>query len=198
MLPITPFPTGVPEDSHSSTRDRVKILLADGLAVTEIAARLGVSKPTVCFHKRSLGIEADSKFSRRYDWKEIRAHYDAGHSMRECQLKFGFSGAAWSSAVERGDVQPRPRAEEPDSLFAVGVKRNRYHLKRRLLRDGLKDPWCEECGIAEWRGRSLSLELHHINGDGRDNRRENLQLLCPNCHSLTDNWGGRARAARAA
>ena len=48
-----------------------------------------------------------------------------------------------------------------------------------------------ECGIAAWRGRPLALELHHINGDGRDNRLENLTLLCPNCHSQTDSWGGR-------
>jgi 5-methylcytosine-specific restriction endonuclease McrA len=39
--------------------------------------------------------------------------------------------------------------------------------------------------------RPLSMQLHHINGDGSDNRLENLQLLCGNCHSQTDNWGGR-------
>jgi 5-methylcytosine-specific restriction endonuclease McrA len=38
--------------------------------------------------------------------------------------------------------------------------------------------------------------LHHINGDGRDNRLENLALLCPNCHSQTENWGGRAVTRR--
>ncbi len=38
---------------------------------------------------------------------------------------------------------------------------------------------------------TLSLELHHVNGDGQDNRLENLMLLCPNCHSQTDTWGAR-------
>jgi hypothetical protein len=65
----------VSEDSHSSTKDRVKALLLEGLSVTEIARRLGVSKPTVCFHKRTLGIEIDSKFGRRYDWVEIRDRF---------------------------------------------------------------------------------------------------------------------------
>jgi 5-methylcytosine-specific restriction endonuclease McrA len=43
------------------------------------------------------------------------------------------------------------------------------------------------------RGRPLSMALHHVNGDGRDNRLENLQLLCPNCHSQTANFSARGR-----
>lgn len=195
MLPITPFPNGVSEDSHRPTKELVEALFGEGLTVTQIADRLGVSKPTVCFHMRTLGISGDGRFSRRYDWAEIREYYETGHSMRECQAKYGFSSAAWSEAVRRGDIEPRPRAEAHERLFTKGVKRNRYHLKRRLLVEGLKEPVCENCGITEWRGRLLSLELHHINGDGTDNRLENLSLLCPNCHSLTDNWGGRAKRA---
>jgi predicted HNH restriction endonuclease len=42
------------------------------------------------------------------------------------------------------------------------------------------------------------MELHHVNGDGTDNRLVNLKLLCPNCHSQTANWGGRAKSARVA
>jgi Homeodomain-like domain/HNH endonuclease len=197
VLPITPFPNGVSEDSHPPTKHRVKLLLERGWTVTEIARHLGVSKATVCFHKRTLGIGRDSRFSRRYDWTEIRRHYEAGHSMRECQALFGFSGAAWSQAVRRGDIEPRPRAVPPDNLFCIGDKRNRFHLKRRLLRDGLKEARCEGCGLTHWRGAVLSLELHHKNGDGRDNRLENLEFLCPNCHSQTDNWGGKGKVRAA-
>ena len=101
MLPITPFPNGVSEDSQSPTKDLVAALLLDGWSVTEIARHLGVSKPTVCFHKRSLGMEIDSRFSRRYDWAAVCKYYEDGHSMRECQIAFGFSGGAWSDAVAR-------------------------------------------------------------------------------------------------
>jgi RNA polymerase subunit RPABC4/transcription elongation factor Spt4 len=186
----------VSEDSHPTTKERVKALLLEGLTVTEIARRLGVSKPTVCFHKRSLGVDVDSRFSRRYDWVEIRAYYEAGHSMRECQVEFGFSGAAWSEAVRRGDIDPRPRGASVEEIFVDGTVRNRYYLKGRLIAKGLKTRACEECGLSEWRGEPLALELHHINGDRNDNRVENLQLICPNCHSITPNWGGRAKTVR--
>lgn len=50
---------------------------------------------------------------------------------------------------------------------------------------------CNECGIDTWHGKTIPLELDHINGKSQDNRIENLRLLCPNCHSLTDTWRGR-------
>ncbi len=69
----------------------------------------------------------------------------------------------------------------------------RDHLKRRLLKAGLLPNHCQTCGISQWRGRPLPLELHHVNGNGQDNSLANLELLCPNCHSQTNSWGGRNR-----
>jgi 5-methylcytosine-specific restriction endonuclease McrA len=106
---------------------------------------------------------------------------------------FGFSRNAWWDAIRRGVISPRPRLEPIESILSRGKRRNRYHVKLRLLAAGLKEERCEQCGLAEWLGRAPSLELDHVNGDGRDNRLENLALLCPNCHSQTDTWGGRNR-----
>ena len=66
-------------------------------------------------------------------------------------------------------------------------------LRERLLKEGLKEHKCEnpKCGLSEWHNLPIPLQLHHINGDRTDNRLENLQLLCPNCHALTDNYCGR-------
>lgn len=61
----------------------------------------------------------------------------------------------------------------------------------RLLQAGLKENRCERCDISEWRGKPLNMQLHHINGDGLDNRLENLEFLCGSCHSQTDTYGGR-------
>ena len=63
----------------------------------------------------------------------------------------------------------------------------------RLMREGFLEPLCSRCGLDAWLGGPLSLCLHHINGNGRDNRLENLTLLCPNCHSQTENFAGRRR-----
>ncbi|HEY2770120.1 MAG TPA: HNH endonuclease [Solirubrobacteraceae bacterium] len=192
---ITPRRDGLARP-HGTTRLAVEKLLEDGLTLTQIAGRLNISKPTVCFHMRRLGIPVSSGADRRYDWNEIRAYYDAGHSIADCRRCFGFSRDAWAAAVARGDVAPRPRLELLEAVLVNGRRRNRSHVKLRLLMAGLKDSRCEICGLADWRSRPISLELHHVNGDGLDNRVENLQLLCPNCHSQTDTWGGRNKLAR--
>jgi 5-methylcytosine-specific restriction endonuclease McrA len=77
-------------------------------------------------------------------------------------------------------------------LLVVGRKTSRHNLKKGLLREGLKENRCEQCGISTWRGSELNAQLHHRNGDGMDNRLENIQFLCANCHSQTDTYGGRS------
>jgi 5-methylcytosine-specific restriction endonuclease McrA len=135
----------------------------------------------------------DPKCARRYDWGEIQKFHDAGHSRRECQRHFGFSAGAWSSAVKRKALIARPKAMPLEELLVVGKKRGRWNIRLRLIAAGLKENCCEACGISDWRGRPLTMELHHRNGDGRDNRLENLVFLCPNCHGQTPNYGTRNR-----
>ena len=48
---------------------------------------------------------------------------------------------------------------------------------------------CIRCGISEWLGEELTLQLHHKDGDSKNNNRENLECLCPNCHTQTNTWG---------
>lgn len=173
------------------TREKVAELLADGLSQNAIAATLGISKATVSYHARNLGKPRDERCNRRYDWAAVQAYYDEGHSIAECRKRFGFSTQTWNAARLRGDVVSRPLAPPLDLLLVKGVRRTSYHLKNRLIAAGLKRNCCEICGVTEWLERPLVMALHHVNGDNTDNRLENLQVLCPNCHSQTESFSGR-------
>lgn len=68
------------------------------------------------------------------------------------------------------------------------------HLKKKY------DNKCQQCNTGEWQGKSLNLHIHHIDGDAYNNDLSNVMLLCPNCHSQTDNYGvqnkGKGRSTR--
>jgi HNH endonuclease len=180
-----------PKEAPGVTRDRVAALLADGATLAEVARELQLSKSTVSWHARQLGRPTAGEFATRYDWAAVQRYYDAGHTARECCVHFGFHRSAWTSAVSSGRLIPRPSRIPLADVLVAGCRTSRHGLKRRLIANGLKANRCDECGIAQWLNAPLSLHLHHVNGDGDDNRLENLRLLCPNCHSQTENWGGR-------
>ena len=127
---------------------------------------------------------------KRYDWTAIQLFYDAGHSIRECRLRFGFTLASWSKAQRAGKVRSRPlRRYEINEL--ARNRSNRGVIKRRLLEQGKLLAVCALCGISDWQGKPLTLQIDHINGKRLDYRLENLRILCPNCHSQTETFAGR-------
>ena len=67
-------------------------------------------------------------------------------------------------------------------------------LKKNLIKLGIKCSKCEECGIENYyNNKPITLELHHIDGNNKNNKLENLQILCPNCHSQTSNFRNKSR-----
>ena len=126
---------------------------------------------------------------RKYDWSEIQRYYDEGHTYRECQAMFGFNSMSFWKARRRGEIRTRPLAI-PIELVSERAKTRRT-VKRRLLQAGILKNVCEECGLAEWRGKPLAIQIHHRNGNRDDHRVENLRMLCPNCHSQTETFAGR-------
>ena len=65
------------------------------------------------------------------------------------------------------------------------------HLRQKLIRRGIFDHICDECGCTKWLGKPIPLELEHRDGDHSNNSIENLRLLCPNCHAMTPTYKGR-------
>ena len=66
-----------------------------------------------------------------------------------------------------------------------------WKLKNKLLKEHIKEAKCELCGLTKWLDKDIPLELHHIDGNRYNNQLDNLQLLCPNCHSMQENNCGK-------
>jgi 5-methylcytosine-specific restriction endonuclease McrA len=135
-------------------------------SVSEVSRRLGYT-PNGGVHRMILGYIRNSGF-------------DTSH----------FTGMRWA----RGRRLPKIPLDE--ILVENSTYRANSRLRMRLIAAGLLKPECAVCGLTTWRGQRLPLHLDHINGDHTDNRLENLRILCPNCHSLTDTWCGRDRGRR--
>lgn len=138
-------------------------------------------------------------------FREIVAN---SYSYSDClrALGLGTSGGSSTDVLKRRIQELECSTEHFNGTKSSGLQRsyslkeilvenstysNTTNLKERLLKEGLLQYHCAICGISEWQGKTLSLQLDHINGNHTDNRIENLRLLCPNCHSQTHTYAGK-------
>ena len=99
--------------------------------------------------------------------------------------KYGITTDHFSIGGEKGIT----RTEE--NVFCKDSTATQATLRRWFVKGDYVPYKCDCCGISEWQGKELSLQLDHKNGDNHDNRLENLHWLCPNCHSQTDTFCGK-------
>ncbi len=107
-----------------------------------------------------------------FDYEYAKTHNGLHHGRRNCN---------------------RPDAE----IFCYASKIKMENMKKEYIRRIQSGhARCEECGIETWNGRPLVFHIHHKDGDHKNNAVDNLRLLCPNCHSQTDNYANRKRRSQ--
>jgi HNH endonuclease len=143
----------------------------------------------------------------RYDpieWKEqIEKVLNETWSMREAASKLNIHWNSFIKLVKELGLTPKPLSERIKYKrihnFGRGIplieiiegkhpQYNTFALKNRLLKAKLLERKCDNCKLEKWLGEDIPLEMHHKDGVSYNHKLENLQLLCPNCHTLTDTY----------
>lgn len=191
-------------------KDKILKLRAKGKTYNEIVDIVGCAKSTVSYYcgtkpkweRYEINIDLlKEAVNNSYSLSEVikRLGLNIGGStyekirreLKEHNISIEhFKGKGWSKGKENINSLSKTKFMKK-YLKVLDYKPNTHRLKLRLYKFNLKKENCESCGIGSWRGGKLSLHLDHINGNNKDNRLENLQVLCPNCHSQTDTYAGK-------
>ena len=144
------------------------------------------------------------KKCEKFSQEEIEQFVQDSRSYAELARKIGYDDASKNGSAYRTVHQMIDELNLDTSHFkGMGWNKDNFDYSRfrygKTIKNGtalaaianLRGYKCEICGLSEWIGKKITLEVHHIDGDSLNNELDNLQLLCPNCHSMTDNWKGR-------
>lgn len=187
---------------------KIKELRNNGLSYGKISKLLGITKSQAKYYciidieKREIKEKENEDFENKVcdyalnssDFNELckkvnrwpcKTNAMALKKILDCH-KIGYSHLINTKKTSEPPILKREITDYLKKNCEYGISTT--SLKLRLFKEGLKEYKCEKCKRTEWEGHPIPLQLHHINGDRTDNRLENLQILCPNCHSQTDNF----------
>lgn len=139
----------------------------------------------------------------RFTKEEIEQFAKESTSYAQLANKVGYGHVNGGSAIRTVHDMVEELSIDTSHFKGQGWKRDNFDYSRFRYGNKIKSSEalyaiaairgnkCECCGLTEWRGQPIALEVHHIDGQDLNSDLNNLQLLCPNCHSLTDNYKGR-------
>lgn len=155
---------------YRHTKEELELVVSTSLSIAQVCRKLNI---------RPVG--GNYKTLKKYfsKWKISTQH---------------FTGQAWNQG-ERYRFFGK-KADLKDVLIENSTYGNSLSLKKRLIAENIFFERCNNCKLDVWLGHKIPLELDHVNGKNLDNRLENLQLLCPNCHALTDSYRGKNKSSQ--
>jgi len=187
------------------TREEFEKLINEGKSQTDISKELGISQTTVRYWLKKFKLETCSLtlLKNRFKFKDefLLKVWNESETVNQFLLNLGVnpSGGAWYHYQKRLnslgiDIKGRTESGQSRGGKNTAIQKNEKSTaqRKRLPRSGLKKLMnlnsvsycCRKCQISEWMGEKMILQIHHIDHDKTNNKIENLEYLCPNCHSI--------------
>ena len=142
------------------------------------------------------------KLWEKFSDEELQRFVQNSKSINELATMLGYNSQSGSGIAA---TKKMLEAKQLDTTHFLGQSwnKNNYDYSRfqsnSKLRGAdilnalvnLRGRKCEKCGLQEWQGQNIPLQVHHIDGNHYNNVIDNLQILCPNCHAQTDTYAGK-------
>lgn len=129
------------------------------------------------------------------DWLRLLEIPGRGCNYRTLKRKailYNIDTSHFDSVYVKTHKSQRILKNRPDEeIFNSNKPIKTASVKKEYINRILKNPKCEICGITNWNGKEIIFQLHHKDGNHKNNNLDNLILLCPNCHSQTDNYANK-------